>query len=73
MPAPHYFSWNLSHQSIVSTSDHVERCVSTAQEGPLVMRKLTLAVFFAALSFTSFANADDWSRTSGYRIANEPR
>ena len=47
--------------------------MSTAQEGPLVMRKLTLAVFFAALSFTSFANADDWSRTSGYRTANEPR
>ena len=31
------------------------------------MRKLSFAVFFAVLSFTTFANADDWSKTYGGR------
>ena len=34
------------------------------------MRKLTFAVFFAVLCFTTFANADDWSKT--YDLTGKP-
>jgi DUF4097 and DUF4098 domain-containing protein YvlB len=34
------------------------------------MRKVSLAVFFAVLSFTAFANADDWSKT--YDLTGKP-
>jgi DUF4097 and DUF4098 domain-containing protein YvlB len=34
------------------------------------MRKLTFAVFFVVLSFTTFANADDWSKT--YDLTGKP-
>ena len=34
------------------------------------MRKLTFAVFFAVLSFATFANADDWSKT--YDLTGKP-
>jgi DUF4097 and DUF4098 domain-containing protein YvlB len=34
------------------------------------MRKLTFVVFFAVLSFTTFANADDWSKT--YDLTGKP-
>jgi DUF4097 and DUF4098 domain-containing protein YvlB len=34
------------------------------------MRKLTFALFFAVLSFTTFANGDDWSKT--YDLTGKP-
>jgi len=34
------------------------------------MRRLSFAVFFAVLSFTAFANADDWSKT--YDLTGKP-
>jgi DUF4097 and DUF4098 domain-containing protein YvlB len=34
------------------------------------MRKLTFTVFFAVLAFTTFANADDWSKT--YDLTGKP-